>query len=357
MAPTESAIVLKEILTETQSYFRENNLHIFRLSIPLKGKSTTANKKGIEEKIFKNCSRLISDENPVDPDKADKAFDENGKPQRESEKMVENDEAKTEVKEMVARLADDKTMGFVLVIAEVMKASTGDDPASKPVFRPVAGGILEYLSNGDREIRALWSRRCLPEHVSKDVNRVLCLRLFTEALVYHPPGTPADAADAKAVSIQGNLLLAFPNNASFFITDKTGLQLRMHIEDSKPHSDSQTRCRCLKNNDGKARIFWGIPESRFMAKWRSRDRAPNCDGIPIMPPNTRLNYFGGTDGSVVARNTNETQMKHPRSRRSVPLGSLGRSPQKSAKSEAKEEGAGWDDQNGHVKKKPRLSTR
>lgn len=324
MPSTENVTIHRDILNATGAFFTKNNLTSFKLPIPLRGPSSQANKDGIKEKIFKNRSMLISHLNPVPNSAASasakstqskpppasasdagssgsgtkqSAADANSKGKsggaasasHNDEEMVMDENAKKEIQDMVERLLDGGAMGFVFILAEITKESGGGGNESGSgsgtvdhgkMYRPVAGGVLEYLTNGDRELRALWSRRSLPSEQATEVNQALCLRLISEALLYEPPGARGAESHfegGKSVSIQGNLLLAFPQSAYRFIVSRDGLYLRPHREtEINSHNDNASgKCKCLKGASlGESRPgFWGINETRFLNQWRQREWA------------------------------------------------------------------------------------
>eukprot|EP00923_Selenidium_pygospionis_P010384 GHVN01018050.1.p1 GENE.GHVN01018050.1~~GHVN01018050.1.p1 ORF type:complete len:337 (-),score=84.73 GHVN01018050.1:336-1289(-) len=273
----------EDIRSLTDKVFDRYSYSSFSLPIPLSGDKAESNKNGIKEKILKNRSQLRTEMNqsPETIDGSDVCSSNE-----------ENESALNEIKSMVDRLIscsgdDGKMTGFVFILAEK------HNDQQQEMLRPVAGGIFEYLLNGDREIRGVWCRRNLNSETASEINKAVCVRLMADALLYNSPITQTERGDERevglmdrSISIRAELLLSFPTAAAKFVTDREGLNLREHKELGCNHSDNPTsKCKCLglKAKDGSKLAvprFYGIGLNRFFNQFKQREQARFGEDAP-----------------------------------------------------------------------------
>eukprot|EP00922_Rhytidocystis_sp_ex-Travisia-forbesii_P003419 GHVS01004985.1.p1 GENE.GHVS01004985.1~~GHVS01004985.1.p1 ORF type:complete len:306 (-),score=38.38 GHVS01004985.1:274-1191(-) len=279
---------LAELLERSYAYLKLLGLRPFLLSLPLCGQAAEGNQKGIRDKMLKNRSYVATDHNPADSD------------------TRTNKDAVEEIDNVVEKLVDKDSIGFVLVIAEYMGPGLAPPEGADAVtssayqYRPVAGGIVHLLDETERAVRAVWCRRSLSSEVSESLLKVVTLRLFAHAFEWPYPDTGGKRPTHKLVSALETHSLAFPRQTYGFIT--AGLMLSKHWEmhgDGGAHNDAPSqKCKCFKlAGHPESWQFWGISESRFLKYWNMNKHhlIPTHPPEPVLQQSAESSDLGGDD--------------------------------------------------------------
>jgi len=276
-----------DIIEGSSDFFRNNSLTPFMVPLPLVGNSASSYQKGIREKIQKNRSVLVTDFNPeCDIIEYCRGFHDSSSSSTVSCNVeldlapVQDDHILSEMHRFVDRLTSTDVNGFAMILAEKLSSSTKStepSPARNTTeyYGPVAGGIVEAVDASERDIRAIWCRRSIPQPFSDALLRVFTIRLLSQALLW--PGSSSGPSKGKAfrlISIKYSHMVTFPIAAYRFIIAPEGLGLSPHFEtnlDGGDHNDHPTtKCKCSKlQSDPEASKFWGISESRFLQRCKS----------------------------------------------------------------------------------------
>lgn len=278
--PALNADSLQGVLDRSYKYLKAANLRPFLLTLPLHGAAAKSNQEGIREKIMKNKSQVVTDQNP------------------ESKTAKINPESVKLMNQVADRLTSEDIVGFVMVIAEYLGVEEQSNNTSEHnnelsstaayQYRPVAGGIVELLDEYERAVRAVWCRRSLPNTLTDEFLKVIVMRIIAHAFEWQHPSKPNKKVSSKLVSSLEIHSLAFPTETYDFLTKQTGLNLSKHWEtedDGGAHNDSPNqKCKCFKLADKEgAWQFWGISESRFLKAWTLRK-----DSLIPLEPNSAL---------------------------------------------------------------------
>lgn len=148
-----SAGHLLEIRVRTDRVFDALHLQPLLLRLPFGSRDAASTIKGICGKVRKNRSlaRALKSEEALPHALASAPA--------ESHRFAESEEAEQSVNELEAFLSDQRSEGFVFILAEVpggREAGYSDADSPEAQYCPVAGGVVEVYDACERTVRAVW---------------------------------------------------------------------------------------------------------------------------------------------------------------------------------------------------------
>lgn len=148
-----SAGYLLEIGARTDRVFEALHLKTLLLRLPLRARDASTTIKGICRKVRKNRSLARS----IKAQQADAQSLPTSCPSEPS-RGAHADEMEQSLRELEAFLSNPRSVGFVLVLAEVPGAEMIDPEADPDEVKycPVAGGVVEVYDACERTVRAVW---------------------------------------------------------------------------------------------------------------------------------------------------------------------------------------------------------